>query len=344
MLWYRLDESTGIRKDYIRKFNEGCADLRDSLIDDGVFAESENKYMNWLKGKLSKLCPSPEKLKSFFKGIGQKMDSKIQACKYDYVKQAWGNLKDMATADECPEVDPEEVGIQPQGGADEVAVDDELSDENGEGEEGAEGEVQDDEEDLEMASEGFWDSIKSGWNKLTGGGREEPVTRKGGRSGARKGGRTATRKSAAKRPVAKRGGASKAKRPTSGKTGAKRGSSSRSVPSRGKGKKSSKANKKTKMQTVMQKILQFLKDHWKQITVVLIVCLAIYFLGAWVAALFAKSSVAKSACETVTKPQFRMPCGMTSLPKGAKLIGNGVVKFANGGILASGDTLISDDF
>lgn len=335
MVWYRIDESREMRPNYVAQMNEAVADLRDSLIDEGLFEESENKYMNWLKDKLQKLCPSPEKLKDFFKGIGQKIDAKIQNCKFDYIKNAWNNLKDMATVEDCQEISPEEVGLPSQGG-------------NGEGGEAAPEETPPEEnapvEDEEQAvtaessryDEGFFDSLKSGWKKLTGGGEEEAPAPAKGRKTAKKGTakKGVVKKAPAKTAATKKGTVKKgtATKKATAKKGAGKGAGKK-APAKGKGK-----------QTAMQRVLQFLKAHWKQIVIILIGCLALYFLGSWIAASFATSSAVKGACQAVLKPAFKMPAGMKTLPKGAKLLANGVVKFADGTILASGDSAIDDDF
>ena len=84
--------------------------------------------MNWLKAKMQKLCPSPDKLKDFFNGIGKKMDGKIQQCKFEPVKNAWNKLKEMVTSPE-----------QGQG------QNDDSQEQGGE---------------QEQVNEGFWDSVK----------------------------------------------------------------------------------------------------------------------------------------------------------------------------------------
>ena len=67
------------------------------MIDYDIYTEADNKLLNWLKGRLEKVCPSPEKIGTFFKGFGQKVDKKMQSCKVDWLLQAWNNLKSMAT-------------------------------------------------------------------------------------------------------------------------------------------------------------------------------------------------------------------------------------------------------
>ena len=93
--------------------------------------------------------------------------------------------------------------------------------------------------------------------------------------------------------------------------------------------------------TAKEKILKFLREHWKQITIVLIAAIAVGLLGAWAGGAFATSSAVTSAAGTLTR--FSLPAGMKTLPKGAKLISNGVVRFANGGLVASGDAIDTDD-
>ena len=94
-----------------------------------------------------------------------------------------------------------------------------------------------------------------------------------------------------------------------------------------------------------QKIMAFIKKHWKTILMILIICVAIAFGGWFLAGKIAASKVATTAISSFMKTtsQFRLPAGMTTLPEGATLIGNGVVKYADGSVLASGDTIDVDD-
>lgn len=128
------------------------------------------------------------------------------------------------------------------------------------------------------------------------------------------------------------------------------------------GKKSNgvkKGNKKTsqnvkgrkKQQSVKGKILTFLKEHWVLVTMVLIGVVAIVWFGAiGGSALAASSQVLKASKNlnsatsgnsvvTATLKHF----GWKALPKGAKVLAPGVVKFANGGMIASGDGDIDID-
>ena len=67
-----------------------------------------------------------------------------------------------------------------------------------------------------------------------------------------------------------------------------------------------------------------------------------YFGIGWLMGALMKSKAVAIAATAISK--FKMPAGMKSLPPGAKLIGDGVVRFANGGMLASPDVDIADDF
>jgi hypothetical protein len=308
------------------QFMEAVNELQNSIYESGMYDEDTGKAMAWLKEKLQKVCPSPDKLKEFFSGLGKKMDAKVQACKYDSIKNAWNSLKGMMAATDAPD---------DQGGEEEAEVEnpeggEEVSDE----EIPTDGEEDEGEEELAAESlyeEGLWDSIKSGWNKLTGKG-EEPASAKG--RGKKRG---------AKKPVGKKGAVKKGAAPKKGV--AKKGTIKKGAAKKGAAKKgtSKKGKKGAKNQGDWKsKIWEFVKGHWKQITIVLIACLALYFLGAWVAAMFLKSPVAKSAATEVSK--FRLPIGMKKLPPGAKLVGNGAVKFANGGWCAAPVGDIDVDF
>ena len=99
-MWIRIDESVNDSSNRycISQINEAMDDLRDSMIDDGIFTESENKIITWMRNQVTKLCPSPEKLKDFFAKYGQKIDKKMQGCKVDVVKQAWESIKSLVSA------------------------------------------------------------------------------------------------------------------------------------------------------------------------------------------------------------------------------------------------------
>jgi hypothetical protein len=108
-----------------------------------------------------------------------------------------------------------------------------------------------------------------------------------------------------------------------------------------KGAKQVQAQEETP-QTKKQKILQWLKAHWKQVALILLIAVGMYFGVSWLLGAITKSAAVATAATTVSK--FKMPFGMKTLPPGAKLVANGVVKFANGGMLACGDGAIDDDF
>ena len=271
------------------------------------------------------------------------MDAKVQGCKFDSVKNAWNSLKGMVAATDIPDEQGDEGGEEDEEPQENPEVDDEIDS-------GAE----DDETDEELAAEslfeesmyeeGLWDSIKSGWNRLTGRGDEEPAPARGrGRKTTAK--RGTSKKGTVKKGVAKKGAA----KPVAAKKGVVKKGAKRTVAKKGtvkKGAKKGGRKGKQEIKTWKSKVWAFIKGHWKQIAVILIVCLALYFLGGWVAAMFAKSGTAVAATKAVTSgaSKFKLPIGMTKLPPGAKLIGNGVVKFANGGYLAAPDGDIDVDF
>lgn len=92
-MWIKLNES----KDNIQtQFNEAFNEFRDSMIDDGLYLESDNKMLEKFKGILAKVCPSPDKIKDFFLNYGKKIDSKIQNSKFEDLKKCWNSLKEMA--------------------------------------------------------------------------------------------------------------------------------------------------------------------------------------------------------------------------------------------------------
>ena len=93
-MWIKLDESKSVDNVIAEyQMNESAMELRDNLIDDGLPFNESNKMIEKLKGYLSKYCPGPDSIKQFFSGIGQKIDAKIQNCKYDILKNAWNTLK-----------------------------------------------------------------------------------------------------------------------------------------------------------------------------------------------------------------------------------------------------------
>ena len=133
------------------------------------------------------------------------------------------------------------------------------------------------------------------------------------------------KKPATKKPVAKKPATKKAPAKKVAKKGAAQAQGQEEAP-----------------QTKKQKILQWLKAHWKQVALILLIAVGMYFGIGWLMGAITKSAAVATAAGAVSK--FRMPFGMKTLPPGAKLVGNGVVKFANGGMLACGDGAIDDDF
>ena len=360
-MWIRLKSEKELLRESVDRLNykvqlmEAVNELQNDIYGEEMYDEDTGKAMSWLKEKLQKVCPSPDKLKEFFNGLGKKMDAKVQGCKFDSVKNAWNSLKGMVAATDIPDEqgdgEEEEPQENPEAG-DEMDAGVEGDDEEGEV---TDGEVEGDETDDELAAEslmfeesmyeeGFWDSIKSGWNKLTGRGDEEPAPARGRRR------KTTAKRGTAKKGAVKRGVAKKGTtKPGAAKKGTVKRGAKGAVAKKGtvkRGAKKGGKRGKQEIKTWKSKVWEFIKGHWKQIAVILIVCLALYFLGGWVAAMFAKSGTAVAATKAVTSgaSKFKLPIGMTKLPPGAKLIGNGVVKFANGGMLAAPDTLIDDDF
>lgn len=329
-MWIRLKSETELLKESVERlnyqvqFSEAINDIQNDIFSQGMYDEDTGKVMAWLKDKLNAVCPSPDKLKEFFNGLGKKMDAKVQGCKYDSIKNAWNALKGMVAATDISDEQGGEDGDE--GSEGEVEQPPENPEEGEEGVEGGETEEEMAAESLfdeeSMYEEGIWDSIKSGWNKLTG--QQAPAKGRG------------KRKPTGKKTVAKKG---TVKRGT-----VKRGTPKKGTPKKG-GKKRKSAGKK-EIQDWKSKVWGFIKKHWKQIVVILIACLALYFVGGWIAGMFLKSGTAAAATKAVTSAasKFRLPIGMTKLPPGAKLIGNGVVKFANGGMLAAPDGDIDDDF
>ena len=328
-MWIKLFNESTYNEDIQTKFNEAFADFRDSMIDDELYLESDNAVMKKIKGILAKVCPSPDKIKEFFLNYGKKIDAKIQNSKFEDLKKCWNSLKEMALSQDNEEISPEEAGIEPQMGdendSEEEGVEDnqsvQVDDENGEGE--------DENENEEVATEslyeeGIWDSIKKGWNSLATPDKPSPRSKK-----------SPTRKSTIKKPTSKKAPLKKAT--------LKKGVQKKPIAKKTTGKKAPAKGKKrnTKQMTAKEKILKFLREHWKQITIVLIAAIAVGLLGAWAGGAFATSSAVTSAAGTLTR--FSLPAGMKTLPKGAKLISNGVVRFANGGLVASGDAIDTDD-
>ena len=251
-------------------FLEGINELQNEIKESGLYTEEGNKVMNWLKAKMQKLCPSPDKLKDFFNGIGKKMDGKIQQCKFEPVKNAWNKLKEMVTStDENDEGEGEQES--PEEGQEEQAPEQGQGQNDDSQEQGGE---------QEQVNEGFWDSVKQGWNKITGGSKEQPE-KPTAKKGATK--KTPTKKTATKKVATKK---APAKKPTK-KAPAKKGA-----------KKTTKKGSQ-KQQTKTQKVLAFLKAHWKAITIIIISAIAVYFVGSKMASMFASSESAVNASNEI---------------------------------------------
>lgn len=103
-MWIRIKSETELLRESVNRLNykvqlaEAVNELQNDIFSQGMYNEDTGKIMAWLKEKLNSVCPSPEKLKEFFSGLGKKMDSKIQGCKYDTIKNAWNNLKNLVGA------------------------------------------------------------------------------------------------------------------------------------------------------------------------------------------------------------------------------------------------------
>ena len=136
-MWLKIGENTDVEAVIAKhQFNEAFNEMRDAMIDHGLYTEADNKMLNWLKKQVEKICPSPEKIGDFFKGFGKKLDKKMQNCKVDWLLQAWNNLKSMAN------------------------------------QMGGEGNAQKEpaNEAVELYDEGFMDRLKAGWNAFKGAG------------------------------------------------------------------------------------------------------------------------------------------------------------------------------
>lgn len=107
-MWIRLKTETELLRESVENLNyqvqfaEAINELQNDIFCRRLYNEDAGKSMKWLKDKLQQVCPSPEKLKEFFNGLGKKMDSKIQACKNDSIRNAWNSLKGMIAATDAP--------------------------------------------------------------------------------------------------------------------------------------------------------------------------------------------------------------------------------------------------
>lgn len=98
-MWYRIDESREYSSQYyIEQIDEAVEMMRDSMIDNGLYTEGNNKVLNWLKNKVLKICPSPDKIKDFFAKYGQKISKKMEGCKDETIKGAWNSMAKLAIA------------------------------------------------------------------------------------------------------------------------------------------------------------------------------------------------------------------------------------------------------
>ena len=253
-------------------FLEGFNAMRRELETDGMYTEANNKAMEWLKSKLKKLCPSPEKLGDFVKNWGAKIDKKVQNSKFEALKKGWNKLKELAAQmnDNSPVEDGAEEGGEEQEQNQETPdqeVGNEESQGSGDTQEG-EGEG---EGEQQQVNEGIWDNIKSGWNKLTGKQEQKPTKKK-----------SVAKKATSKKAPAKK---SPTKKPT--------------AKGKGKGKSTGKKGKK-QPQTKMQKALAFCKQHWKAITIILISLIAVA-LAAWgLSSYFGNSKTLENAVGQIT--------------------------------------------
>ena len=148
--------------------------------------------------------------------------------------------------------------------------------------------------------------MKSGWNKITGKGEQQPAKKGGAKKPAKKG---ATKKSA----PAKKGAAKK--QPAKGKKPA----------AKGKGKKPSKKE----AQSTVQNILKFCKQHWKGIAMIVGIGLALTFFGWAGVALILKGKALMSTA--------------SALVKATNAIKPSVTRYADGSVTASGDYIDPDD-
>ena len=359
---------------------EAVGELQNELFESGLVNEGTNKILEKLKAGVMKLCPSPDKLKDFFKKMGQKVDAKMQNCKVEAVKNAWNTLKGIVGAqdsldeqiangggEEAPQGDeaqPTDDGSgEAQGGEGEAQGGEQPNPEGGEqGNVAAESLYDDwedygeyDDADYEDTDDGYEDWSEYGDDEYEDEYEEDEYGKwydyayfeATGKVPAKN---PAPKKAPMKKPAAKKPAAKKvAPAKTPAKKGAvKKAPAKKGAPKKAPAKKVAKKGaaqaqgQEEAPQTKKQKILQWLKAHWKQIALVLLLAVGIYFGVGWLLGPLMKSSAVAGAATAVSK--FRMPFGMKTLPPGAKLVGNGVVKFANGGMLACPDGDIDTDF
>ena len=359
---------------------EAVGDLQNELFESGLVNEGTNKILEKLKAGVMKLCPSPEKLKDFFKKMGEKVDAKMQNCKVEAVKNAWNTLKGIVGAQDSldqqiangeGEEAPQGDEAQPTDDGSGEAQGDETGNEQG-NPEGSEQEdiaaesLYDDWEDYEEYDDADYEDTDDGYEDWSEYGDDEyedeyeedeygkwydysyfeatgkvpvkkPVKKAAPKKAPAK--KPVAKKPVAKKPATKKPVAKKQVKKAPAKKGATKKAPTRKVAK--KGAAQAQGQEETP-QTKKQKILQWLKAHWKQVALVLLIAVGMYFGIGWLMGALTKSAAVGAAASTVSK--FRMPFGMKELPPGAKLIGNGVVKFANGGMLACPDGDIDTDF
>lgn len=389
-MWIKLNKpktETQLLKESVQKLEckvavmEAVGDLQNELFESGLVSEGNNKILEKLKAGVMKLCPSPEKLKDFFKKMGEKVDAKMQNCKVEAVKNAWNTLKGIVGAQdsldqqiangegkEAPQGDETqptdgEGGETQDAGGDESTPDEGQTNPEGGDEDIASESLYDDWEDYEEYDDADYEDTDDGYEDWSEYGDDEyedeyeedeygkwydysyfeatgkmPVKKAAPKKAPAK--KAPAKNAAVKKPVAKKPAAKKpaAKKPV-GKKAATKKAPAKKVAKKGSAQAQ---GQEEAPQTKKQKILQWLKAHWKQVALILLIAVGMYFGIGWLMGAITKSAAVASAAGAVSK--FRMPFGMKTLPPGAKLIGNGVVKFANGGMLAAGDTVIDDDF
>jgi hypothetical protein len=389
-MWIKLRKpktETQLLKESVQKLEckvavmEAVGDLQNELFESGLVNEGTNKILEKLKAGVMKLCPSPEKLKDFFKKMGEKVDAKMQNCKVEAVKNAWNTLKGIVGAQDSldqqiangeGEEAPQGDETQPTDDGSGEAQGDETGNEQdnpegGEQEDIAAESLYDDWEDYEEYDDADYEDTDDGYEDWSEYGNDEyedeyeedeygkwydysyfeatgkvpvkkPVKKAAPKKAPAK--KAPAKNAAVKKPVAKKPAAKKpaAKKPVGKKAPTKK------APAKKVAKKGAAQaqGQEEAPQTKKQKILQWLKAHWKQVALILLIAVGMYFGIGWLMGAITKSAAVATAAGAVSK--FRMPFGMKELPPGAKLVGNGVVKFANGGMLACGDGAIDDDF
>lgn len=347
---------------------EAVGELQNELLENGLINEGSNKILEKLKAGVLKLCPSPDKLKNFFSKIGEKVDAKMQKCKIEAIKNAWNTLKGVVGAQDAVEQqiansEGEEETSQGEEGNESPSETDgseeeEQNNQDTNGEENSEdediaaeslyddwedyGEYDDEygyedwseygddeyEDDYEEDEYGKW--YDYAYFEATG---EVPVKKPTKKAAPKKAPakKAAVKKPVAKKPTAKKPAAKKpaAKKPVGKKAAAKKAPAKKAA---NKGDAKPKQGQGETPQSNKQKILQWLKAHWKQIALILLIAVGMYFGIGWLLGKLMKSQAVQSAASSVCKDH--LPIGMSSLPPGAKLIGKGVVRFANGGMLS----------